>query len=161
MSEKEGTENVEDVQIDKESLKDSLEQAIKDEIRSQWGGFLYTIVYQKETTETGFMIETDYRIYLDEDYNIPRKPKKDNWVSEEKEAFNLFYGLGFDSFKKSKTVGRDEDENTYQLFEVSDEQVSHMMDEGYWISMDDVDFLVDIHNTELESMIRSLHSLAD
>lgn len=154
-------QKVDDVELDKDSLKNSLQQAIKDEIRSQWGGFIYTIIYQKEVEELGVMQEVKYHIYLDEEYNIPRKSINDNWVSDEKKAFNFFYSLGFDSFKKSKTVGRDDDDNMYQLFEVRDEQVEITMDQGYWVSVDNLDHMTEIHNSELESMVRSLHSLAD
>jgi hypothetical protein len=158
MSKKETTEK--ELDIDKEEFKTSLEDAIKEEISRQKNSFHYTIVVQKEEKEVGFLEEVNYRVFLNSSFDIPRKIKRDNWVSDEKEAFNHFYSLGFDGFQTSQTVGR-ESGNTYQVFKVRDEQVEHSMRDGNWVTIDAIDYLTDFHSSELESIVYSIPQILD
>jgi hypothetical protein len=151
--------DVKELDVTEEELKRDLEGAIKEELRKHKNSYHYTIVVQEEIDEEGFLINHKHRVFLNSEFDIPRKQKEDAGVIG-KEAFDHFYRLGFDSFQSSKLVGR-EAGNSYQVFTVGSEQVEQSISSmgGYWVTVDSVSHLTELHNSELESILYDIPQL--
>lgn len=168
MSQRENTEteegkvSIEDLSVSKEELERNIGEAVAQEIKKAKDSYHYTIVVSEGTEQEDIFTHQEHRVFLDSNFDIPRKRKRDNWVSEEKEAFNHFYSIGFDSFQSAKKVSEKEGDSFY-LFVVGDDQVRQSIEHmrANWVTVNEIRFLTDYHSIQLESVVESVPSLLD